>query len=42
VQSRPVLMILLGVLALLSMLVIRQQISMRRFSDQDNRDVGSG
>jgi putative tricarboxylic transport membrane protein len=35
IQSRPVLMILLGVLGLLSVLVIRQRISMQRFSAPD-------
>jgi hypothetical protein len=32
-------MILLGVLAVLAVLVIRQQISMRRFTDQDDDGV---
>ena len=36
VQSRPVLMILLGVLGVLSVLVIRQRISMRRYEASDN------
>ncbi|MDH3266163.1 MAG: hypothetical protein OEM25_04280, partial [Gammaproteobacteria bacterium] len=33
VISRPVLMILLGVLAMLTMLVIRQRLSMRRYPE---------
>jgi len=36
VQSRPVLMILLGVLGFLSVLVIRQRISMRRYAARDD------
>jgi putative tricarboxylic transport membrane protein len=35
VESRPVLMILLGVLAILSILVVRQRISMRRYAAPD-------
>jgi putative tricarboxylic transport membrane protein len=42
VQSRPVLMILLGVLALLSVLVIRQRISMQRYEARQEGGLDAG